>query len=137
MWYNLDNAQNCVKKIQKENNMKYEFAKENVLIVTELMVQLGIPAHLQGYSYIRTSVLLILEDEMRVTSVTKLLYPDIAKIHSTTSTKVESSIRKAIEVVWNRNSEHFNEYFNANWVVRPTNSEFLATFKEVVKQHIK
>lgn len=114
--------------------MKYEFSREDELIITELMIQLGIPAHLKGYGYIRTAMLLMLEDEMRVTSVTKLLYPDIAKIHSKKDASVERGIRHAIEVVWSRNSEHVKEFFNMNWSIRPTSTEFLSKFfKEVVK----
>ena len=116
--------------------MKYEFPKEKKHIVTELMIRLGVPAHLKGYGYIRTAILLILEDEMRVTSVTKLLYPDIARIHSTTGEKVERAIRTAIGVVWSRDFEHFNEFFNKTWKRRPTNSEFLREFKEIVKKHL-
>lgn len=115
--------------------MKYDFSA--VKEVTKEMLNLGIPAHLKGYQYVRTSVMIILQDEMAVTSPTKLLYPQVAKIHETTDQKVERDIRYVIEIVWNRSPEHFNEYFNSKWTVRPTNSEFLAALKEVVKQHIK
>ncbi len=70
--------------------------------VTKLMLELGVPAHLKGYHYIRTAVLMSAEDMELVSSVTKLLYPDVAKKHDTTAQKVERAIRNAIEVSWQR-----------------------------------
>lgn len=116
--------------------MKYEFSREDETKVTEGIIALGIPAHLKGYHYIRTAVLIAMQDSDSVTSVSKLLYPEIAKIHKVSDQRVERAIRNAIEVVWNRNEEHFKEFFkNQLWETRPTNSEFIACFVEILNYY--
>lgn len=102
--------------------------------VTNLMLELGIPAHLLGYHYVREAVIQNYYDIKIVSSVTKLLYPIISKKFNTTDPKVERAIRNAIEVTWKKNPEHFKEFFNnSTWDSRPTNSEFIALFAEKAK----
>lgn len=114
--------------------MKYEFTKEQEYQVSEYMWRLGIPAHLKGYHFTRVAVLIVMQDMETVTSVTKLLYPEVAKICNSAGSKVERAIRNAIEVVWNRNPEYFKEFFRQpTWESRPTNSEFIAQFVEIIK----
>lgn len=97
--------------------------------VTKMMLELGMPAHLRGYHYLRDGICLSMENMELVGSVTKLLYPEIAKIHHTTNIKVERAIRSAIEIGWERgNEELFEEIFGYSRVhgkERPTNSEFI------------
>ena len=97
--------------------------------VTKLMLEMGMPVHLRGYHYLREAVCLSVENMELVGSVTKLLYPEIAKIYQTTNEKVERAIRSAIEVGWERGSEEvFEEIFGYSRScgnARPTNSEFI------------
>ena len=80
--------------------------------ITEIMLDMGVPAHLRGYHYLRTAILLSGRDMEVVSSVTKLLYPTIAKKYKTTNQKVERAIRNAIEVSWIRgNAEPFQRMF--------------------------
>ena len=80
--------------------------------VTRIMLELGMPAHLRGYHYLREAILMSMENMELVGSVTKLLYPEIAKTFQTTNVKVERAIRSVIEVGWERgNEELFEEVF--------------------------
>lgn len=105
--------------------------------VSEFMLELGIPAHLRGYQFLRSAVLLCVEDMELVGSVTKLLYPDLARLYETTPQKIERAIRNAIEVSWERgNGELFEELFgycNAGEYSRPTNSEYIATVADYIR----
>lgn len=105
--------------------------------VSKMMLELGIPAHLRGYYYLREAVLLSVEDMELVGSVTKLLYPVIARGHKTTSQRVERAIRNAIEVSWERgNPEVFEDLFGFSRETqspRPTNSEYIARIADKVR----
>lgn len=106
-------------------------------IISGLMLELGIPAHLKGYQYLRTAIIMCVEDMELIGSVTKLLYPDLAKRYMTTDQKIERAIRNAIEVSWERgNSELFTELFgygNGTGHGRPTNSEYIASVADYVR----
>ena len=106
-------------------------------IISDLMLELGIPAHLKGYQYLRTAIIMCVEDMELIGSVTKLLYPDLAKRYMTTDQKIERAIRNAIEVSWERgNSELFTELFgygNSTGHNRPTNSEYIASVADYVR----
>lgn len=105
--------------------------------VSEFMLELGIPAHLRGYYYLREAVLLSAADMELVGSVTKLLYPVIAKEYKTTLQRVERAIRNAIEVSWERgNPDVFEELFGYSRLTgsaRPTNSEYIARIADKVR----
>lgn len=106
-------------------------------IISGLMLELGIPAHLKGYQYLRTAIIMCVEDMELIGSVTKLLYPDLAKRYMTTDQKIERAIRNAIEVSWERgNGELFTELFgygNGTGHNRPTNSEYIASVADYVR----
>ena len=106
-------------------------------LISELMLDMGVPAHLKGYRYIRTAVLLAEQDMKVVGSVTKLLYPEIAKQYNTTDGKVERAIRNAIEISWERgNKKIFEEMFGycaESGQGRPTNSEYIAAIADTVR----
>ncbi len=97
--------------------------------VTKIMLELGMPAHLRGYHYLREAVCLSIENMELVGSITKLLYPEIAKSFRTTNVKVERAIRSVIEVGWERGNEELFEnifgYSRIHGKTRPTNSEFI------------
>lgn len=105
--------------------------------ISGFMLELGVPAHLRGYQYLRSAVEMCAEDMELVGSVTKLLYPDLARMYHTTDQKIERAIRNAIEVSWERgNSELFERLFgysNSNEYSRPTNSEYIATVADYIR----
>lgn len=105
--------------------------------ISDFMLELGIPAHLRGYQFLRSAVEMCVEDMELVGSVTKLLYPDLAKLYQTTDTKIERAIRNAIEVPWERgNCELFEELFgycNSPEYTRPTNSEYIAVVADYIR----
>ena len=98
--------------------------------VTKIIHQIGVPAHIKGYQYLRTAILMVVEDNDIINSVTKILYPTIAKKYATTASRVERAIRHAIEVAWDRGDiDTLNAYFGYtihNNRGKPTNSEFIA-----------
>lgn len=109
--------------------------------ITKVMLDIGVPAHLKGYHYLRDAIMLSGKDMEAVSSVTKLLYPTIAKHFKTTDQKVERAIRNAIEVSWTRgNSETFVELFGYSFEQgknRPTNSEYIARIADKVRLDIR
>lgn len=98
--------------------------------VTKIIHQIGVPAHIKGYQYLRTAILMTIDDSDIINSVTKILYPSVAKKYQTTSSRVERAIRHAIEVAWDRGDvDTLNSYFGftiQNNRGKPTNSEFIA-----------
>lgn len=109
--------------------------------ITDIMLDIGVPAHLKGYHYLRDAILLSGRDMEVVGSVTKLLYPTIAKRFKTTDQKVERAIRNAIEVSWVRgNAETFEKLFGysaASGRNRPTNSEYIARIADKIRLDYK
>ena len=109
--------------------------------ITEIMLDIGVPAHLRGYHYLRDAILLSGRDMEVVSSVTKLLYPTIEKRFKTTDQKVERAIRNAIEVSWTRgNTETFEKMFGysaSSGRTRPTNSEYIARIADKLRLDIK
>lgn len=106
-------------------------------VISGLMLELGIPAHLKGYQYLRTAITMCVEDMELIGSVTKLLYPELAKQYMTTVQKIERAIRNAIEVSWERgNGELFEKLFGYSNSIehnRPTNSEYIASVADYVR----
>ena len=109
--------------------------------VTEIIHQIGVPAHIKGYQYLRDSILMAIEDEEIINAVTKRLYPAVAKKHGTTSSRVERAIRHAIEVAWDRGDvDTLNSYFGYtihNGRGKPTNSEFIAMIADKFRLQLK
>jgi len=98
--------------------------------VTTMMHQIGVPAHVKGYQYIRDAILMVVEDVSLLGAVTKELYPNIAKKHATVSSRVERGIRHAIELAWERGqTDTLKRIFGYSMNIerqKPTNSEFIA-----------
>lgn len=105
--------------------------------ITNIIHDIGIPAHIKGYQYLRDSIMLSVKDSEVINSITKILYPTIAKKYQTTSSRVERAIRHAIEVAWNRgNTDTLNELFGytvSNGKGKPTNSEFIALIADKIR----
>lgn len=109
--------------------------------VTEIIHEIGVPAHIKGYQYLRDAIMMSVNDVDMLNSITKILYPTIAKKHQTTSSRVERAIRHAIEVAWNRGKiETINELFGYtinNGKGKPTNSEFIALISDKIRLEYK
>ncbi len=109
--------------------------------VTDIIHQIGVPAHIKGYQYLRDAILMAIEDEAIINAVTKRLYPAVAKKHATTSSRVERAIRHAIEVAWDRGDvDVLNSYFGYtihNGRGKPTNSEFIAMISDKFRLQLK
>ncbi len=111
------------------------------VIVSDIMHQIGVPAHIKGYQYLREAIILSISDSEMMNSVTKLLYPTVAKTFSTTPSRVERAIRHAIEVAWDRGDvDVLNSYFGytiQSTRGKPTNSEFIAMISDKLKLSMK
>ena len=111
------------------------------LMVTEIIHQIGVPAHIKGYHYVRESIMLAVKQPEIINSVTKLLYPTVAKKFDTTPSRVERAIRHAIEVAWDRGDvDTLNSYFGYtihNGRGKPTNSEFVAMIADKLRLRLK
>jgi two-component system response regulator (stage 0 sporulation protein A) len=109
--------------------------------VTKIIHQIGVPAHIKGYQYLRTAILMTIEDNDVINSVTKVLYPTVAKRYQTTTSRVERAIRHAIEVAWDRGDiDTLNSYFGytiQNSRGKPTNSEFIAMIADNLRLKYK
>ena len=110
------------------------------IVVTDVIHQLGVPAHIKGYHYLREAILSSIEAPELLESVTKLLYPTVAKRFDTTSSRVERAIRHAIEIAWDRgNLDTLNAFFGYTVNTckgKPTNSEFIALITDKLRlQH--
>ena len=109
--------------------------------VTKIIHQIGVPAHIKGYQYLRTAILMTIKDSDIINSVTKVLYPSVAKQYQTTTSRVERAIRHAIEVAWDRGDvDTLNSYFGytiQNNRGKPTNSEFIAMIADNLRLKYK
>lgn len=106
------------------------------IIVTDIIHQIGVPAHIKGYHYLREAIILSVGDKEMLESVTKLLYPAVAKKFSTTPSRVERAIRHAIEIAWDRGDlDILNSFFGYTVNTgkgKPTNSEFIALITDKI-----
>ncbi len=111
------------------------------IMVTDIIHQIGVPAHIKGYQYLREAIILAVEDNDIINSVTKQLYPMVAKSNHTTPSRVERAIRHAIEVAWDRgNVDVLNSYFGYTIHTgrgKPTNSEFIAMIADKLRLKLK
>ncbi len=109
--------------------------------VTKIIHQIGVPAHIKGYQYLRTAIIMAIKDNEVINSVTKILYPTVAKQYGTTSSRVERAIRHAIEVAWDRGDlDVLNSFFGytvQNSRGKPTNSEFIAMIADNLRLKYK
>lgn len=115
--------------VQEPDNLEQE--------VTDMIHELGVPAHIKGYQYLREAIIMCVEDMDLLNSITKILYPDIAKKFQTTPSRVERAIRHSIEVAWSRGrmdtiDEMFGYTVNSG-KGKPTNSEFIALIADRIR----
>lgn len=122
---------------QPENGKQMISEQELTIRVTDILMEIGMPAHLSGYRYTRSAIVLAVKDSEIMKAVTKILYPKVANQHASTSNCVERAIRHAIEVGWDRGDvDVLSEYFG-NTIHhkrgKPTNSEFIAAIADKLR----
>lgn len=110
-------------------------------MVTEIIHEIGVPAHIKGYQYLREAIMIAVADREVINAITKILYPQVAKTFSTTPSRVERAIRHAIEVAWDRGDletlQRFFGYTVSNTKGKPTNSEFIALIADKLQLQLK
>lgn len=121
---------------------KQTYMKRNLETdVTNIIHEIGVPAHIKGYQYLRDAIMMSVKDNEMMNSITKILYPSIAKKHNTTPSRVERAIRHAIEVAWSRGKmDTIDELFGYtvnNGKGKPTNSEFIALIADKIRLEYK
>ncbi len=136
----------CLAVPEKNNNgskkkagskVGYTYSGDLEMDVTNILLEIGIPAHIKGYQYIREGIIMAFKDRNMLHYITKFLYPAIAKKYKTTSSSVERTIRHAIEVAWRRGNIEILEEVFGNTVCagrgKPTNSEFMALLTDKLR----
>ncbi len=144
------NPASVAKRIEKMLNWKSEKSKrvrdsmsedEIEVVISDIMRQIGVPAHIKGYQYLRKAIILCITDSEMLSSVTKVLYPTVAKEFGTTASRVERAIRHAIEVAWDRGDvDVLSSFFGYTIQAqrgKPTNSEFIAMIADKIKLSMK
>ena len=110
-------------------------------MVTNIIHEIGVPAHIKGYQYLREAIIIAVEDMDVINAITKVLYPQVAKAFQTTPSRVERAIRHAIEVAWDRGDldtlQRFFGYTVSNTKGKPTNSEFIALIADKLQLQLK
>ena len=126
------------KEKMAESQKLPQFSKQDLEHdVTDMIHEIGVPAHIKGYQYLRDAIILSVNDMEMLNSITKILYPTIAKKHQTTSSRVERAIRHAIEVAWSRGKmdtiDALFGYTVSTGKGKPTNSEFIALIADTIR----
>ena len=110
-------------------------------MVTSIIHEIGVPAHIKGYQYLREAIIIAVEDMDVINAITKVLYPQVAKAFQTTPSRVERAIRHAIQVAWDRGDldtlQRFFGYTVSNTKGKPTNSEFIALIADKLQLQLK
>ena len=110
-------------------------------MVTSIIHEIGVPAHIKGYQYLREAIMIAVQDMDVINAITKVLYPQVAKTFATTPSRVERAIRHAIEVAWDRGDletlQRFFGYTVSNTKGKPTNSEFIALIADKLQLQLK
>jgi len=110
-------------------------------LVTGIIHEIGVPAHIKGYQYLREAIIIAVNDMDVINAITKVLYPQVAKTFQTTPSRVERAIRHAIEVAWDRGDldtlQRFFGYTVSNTKGKPTNSEFIALIADKLQLQLK
>ncbi len=135
-------AQRITQMCQWNMQGKEDKSGSNIeIMISDIMHQIGVPAHIKGYQYLRYAIILSMESPDMISSVTKVLYPTVAKKFATTASRVERAIRHAIEVAWDRGDvDVLSSYFGYTIQSsrgKPTNSEFIAMIADKLRLKLK
>lgn len=129
------------KSLGTTSNLPTASGESIELLVTSIIHEIGVPAHIKGYHYLREAIILAINDMEIINAITKILYPTVAKKFSTTSSRVERAIRHAIETAWNRGDlDTLNKFFGytvSNTKGKPTNSEFIAMIADKLSLELR
>lgn len=130
-------AHNTVMPVFNEPGKNLPPEVELEMRVTNIIHDIGVPAHIKGYQYLREAIIMTVKDMDIINAITKVLYPTVAKRYKTTSSRVERAIRHAIEVAWDRGDvEVLNGFFGytvSNVKGKPTNSEFISMIADRIR----
>lgn len=131
-----------LKTEEEQNTHKPRKSEVNIdAMVTSVIHEVGVPAHIKGYQYLREAIKIAVDDMEVINAITKVLYPQVAKTFSTTPSRVERAIRHAIEVAWDRGDlETLQSYFGytvSNSKGKPTNSEFIALIADRLQLQLR
>lgn len=137
----INRCRMVVRNTPAETNYAKLTTEDIERMVTEKIHEVGVPAHIKGYAYLRNAIMLVIEDGQLIESITKLLYPTVAKKFNTSASRVERAIRHAIEVAWNRgDTDVLNSIFGFTINQskgKPTNSEFIAMISDKIRLEMK
>lgn len=126
---------------QQEKSLKFNESIALEVRVTDVIHQVGVPAHIKGYQYLREAIMMAVDDMESVGAITKIMYPSIAKKFKTTSSRVERAIRHAIEVAWDRGDlDTLQGYFGytiSGVKGKPTNSEFISMIADRLRLQLR
>ena len=124
------NAKDSTVKATEKKEQTQEVIHDLEKDVTDMIHEIGVPAHIKGYQYLREAIMMSVEDPVMISSITKILYPTVAKKNQTTSSRVERAIRHAIDIVWIKGNQELLKEIFGTFVMegqeRPTNSQFIA-----------
>ena len=127
-------------EIRQTNTRRMEGSNIETM-VTNIIHEIGVPAHIKGYQYLREAIIIAVKDMDVINAITKVLYPQVAKTFGTTPSRVERAIRHAIEVAWDRGDldtlQRFFGYTVSNTKGKPTNSEFIALIADKLQLQLK
>lgn len=130
-------VESAAQKTKTKDNARIVIPKDLEQDVTNMIHEIGVPAHIKGYQYLREAIMMCVRDPGMLGSITKILYPTIAKKFQTTSSRVERAIRHAIEVAWSRGKmETLEAMFGYTIDIekgKPTNSEFIALIADRIR----
>ena len=125
----------------QNSNLVVDEELELELRVTNIIHEIGVPAHIKGYQYLREAIMMTVKDMEAINAITKILYPTVAKRYKTTSSRVERAIRHAIEVAWDRGDvetlQSFFGYTVSGVKGKPTNSEFISMIADRLRLQMK
>lgn len=135
-----------MEEIRGGESLRYPVQRRNdkvsiETLVTNIIHEIGVPAHIKGYQYLREAIIIAVNDMDVINAITKVLYPEVAKTFGTTPSRVERAIRHAIEVAWDRGDldtlQKFFGYTVSNTKGKPTNSEFIALIADKLQLQLK
>ena len=136
-----EHAHSIIRMKSEANGIDSRSKNDMETQVTKIIHQIGVPAHIKGYQYLRCAIMMTIDDNDVINSVTKVLYPTVAKKYQTTTSRVERAIRHAIEVAWDRGDvDTLNSFFGytiQNSRGKPTNSEFIAMIADNLRLKYK
>ena len=146
--FDMDNLYSRIETLLKRKDSTKSISRDKAdddreleIIISDVMRQIGVPAHIKGYQFLRQAILLSVREPENLHAVTKVLYPSVAKKNNTTSSRVERAIRHAIEVAWDRGDvDVLSSYFGytiENSRGKPTNSEFIAMISDKLRLEMK